>query len=188
MVDERMSALSGHYQRGNFGKRGVAGVILSEVPGLILHQLSAWPDTFDQVGAKGAQVCMVDKAPAPGRVKVGAHGTLLRIEPLKWWCYGTQLPVALLSEQGSTLDLSHSRTHLQIRGQDAQICLTRLVSLDLRDNRCALNSVMSTTLHNVSITLWRSKDGFELFIPRGFALSLWEVLADTAMQFGLEII
>ena len=32
---ERASALSGHYQRGNFGKSGEAGVILSEVPGLV---------------------------------------------------------------------------------------------------------------------------------------------------------
>ena len=74
---ERASALSGHYQRGNFGKSGEAGVILSEVPGLVLHQLSAWPDTLDQVGLTGAQACMVKQAPGPGRAAAGSRGALL---------------------------------------------------------------------------------------------------------------
>lgn len=184
---ERASALSGHYQRGNFGKGGEVGVILSEVSGLVLHQLSAWPDTLIQVGFMGAQACMVDKAPGPGRAAVGSRGALLRIEPLKWWCYGSQLP-ELAAEDGATLDLSHSRIHLRVRGQAAQDCLNRLVPVDLRPNGCPLDSVMSTAFHHVGITLWHSKDGFELFVPRGFALSLWEVLTDTAAQFGVEIV
>ena len=184
---ERASALSGHYQRGNFGKGGEAGVILSEVSGLVLHQLSAWPDTLDQVGFMGAQACVVDKAPGPGRAAVGSRGALLRIEPLKWWCYGSQLP-ELAAEDGTTLDLSHSRIHLRVRGQAAQACLNRLVPVDLRPDGCPLDSVMSTAFHHVGITLWHSKDGFELFVPRGFALSLWEVLMDTAAQFGAEVV
>ena len=28
---------------------------------------------------------------------------------------------------------------------------------------------------------------FKLFIPRGFALSIWEILLETASQFGYEI-
>ena len=185
---ERAPALSGHYQRGNFGKRGEAGVILSEVPGLVLHQLSAWPDTLDQVGSTGAQACMVQEAPGPGRAAVGSRGALLRIEPLKWWCYSSRRALTLNPEQGTTLDLSHSRTHLRIRGPQAPTCLNRLVPLDLRISSCPVGSVMSTAFHHVGITLWHSDDGFELFIPRGFALSLWEVLAETAAQFGAEIV
>ena len=184
---ERASALSGHYQRGNFGKGGEAGVILSEVSGLVLHQLAAWPDTLDQVGFMGAQACVVDKAPGPGQATVGSRGALLRIEPLKWWCCGSQLP-ELAAEDGTTLDLSHSRIHLRVRGQAAQACLNRLVPVDLRPNGCPLDSVMSTAFHHVGITLWHSKDGFELFVPRGFVLSLWEVLTDTATQFGAEVV
>ena len=29
--------------------------------------------------------------------------------------------------------------------------------------------------------------GYHLFIPRGFALSLWEIFLETASQFGYEI-
>ena len=71
---ERVSALSGHYQRGHFGKEGEAGVTLSEISGLVLHQLSAWPDTLDRVSIKVAQACAVDKAPretSPPTLKPG---------------------------------------------------------------------------------------------------------------------
>jgi sarcosine oxidase gamma subunit len=40
----------------------------------------------------------------------------------------------------------------------------------------------------VGVTLRRSDAGYELFIPRGFAVSLWELLVETAEQFGLEIV
>ncbi|HJP09731.1 MAG TPA: hypothetical protein QGF27_06900, partial [Arenicellales bacterium] len=59
--------------------------------------------------------------------------------------------------------------------------------LDLRDAFCPVGSVASTALHHVGITLWRSEDGFELFVPRGFALSTWEILIETAAQFGAEV-
>ena len=183
---ERASALSGHYQKGNFGKSGEVGVILSEVPGLVLHQLSAWPDTLDQVGLMGAQACMVERAPGPGRVVAGSRGALLRIAPLKWWCYDSQLP-AMSDAAGTTLDLSPSRPHRRTRGKAAQDCLNRLVPVDLQPSVCPVDSVMSTGFHHVGITLWHSKDGFELFVPRGVALSLWEVLTDTAVQFGVEV-
>ena len=129
---------------------------------------------------------MIQEAPGPGRAAVGSCGALLRIEPLKWWCYDCQLP-ELSADDGTTLDLSHSRTQLRIRGQAAHDCLSRLVPVDLRPSGCPLDSVMSTAFHHVGITLWHSKAGFELFVPRGFALSLWEVLTDTAAQFGVEI-
>ena len=186
---ERVSSLFGHYQTGLLGKTGERpGVILSEVPGLVLHQVTAWPDTLTSVGAQAAEVVGATAAPGPCTAAVGSDGALLRIEPLKWWCYSSRRALTLNPEQGTTLDLSHSRTHLRIRGPQAPTCLNRLVPLDLRISSCPVGSVMSTAFHHVGITLWYSDDGFELFIPRGFALSLWEVLAETAAQFGAEIV
>jgi len=50
-----------------------------------------------------------------------------------------------------------------------------------------VGSVASSVTHHVGVTLWRSQDGYELFIPRGFALSLWEGFVESAQQFGVEI-
>lgn len=183
---ERVSGLQGHYEPGRSGEPGEAGVVVREISGLSLFQIAAWPETIEAVAAQVAEWAGAAEAPGPRAASVGGKGTLLRIEPLKWWLYGIETG-DLDPEQGVTLDLSHSRTHLRICGPQARACLNRLLPLDLRDQSFAENSVASTSMHHVAITLWRSNDGYELFLPRGFALSLWEVLVETAAQFGLEI-
>ena len=110
----------------------------------------------------------------------------MRIEPLKWWIIGSDLP-ALSSDEGTSLDLSHSFTHLKISGPSDTLFLNRHLPLDLRDKYFPVNSVASSAIHHVSVKLWRSDAGYHLFIPRGFALSLWEIFLETASQFGYEI-
>lgn len=186
MVD-RISALHGHYNVGRFGVEGETGVILEDMQGLVLHQIVAWPDTLAAVATKSAQVAGTQNAPGPCAAESGSNGTLLRIEPLKWWVIGTEAP-ELSSDEGSTLDLSHSRTHLSIAGAQATIFLNRYMPIDLRQVSFPVGSVASTAMHHVGVTLWRSEHGYELFIPRGFARALWEVFQSTAAQFGAEIV
>ena len=184
---DRVSSLAGHYPRGRHGLDGQAGVILCDVPDLLLQQVSAWPETLAQVGAEVAQTVGLATAPGPGQASAGSAGTLLRVEPLKWWLYGTTL-ADISPDVGCLLDLSHARTHVRVCGPDAATCLNRHLPVDLRDGACPVGSVVSTALHHVAVALWRSEHGFELFLPRGFALSCWEVLLETAEQFGVEVV
>lgn len=183
---ERVTALAGHYETGRFGEPGEAGVILAEMPDLVLHQIAAWPDTLESVGVKAAAMAGAGEAPGPCTASAGSRGALLRIEPLKWWLCGAPAQ-ALDPEEGATLDLSHARSHVRVAGAQARPCLNRLVSLDLREQSFPVGAVASTAVHHVGATLWRSADGVELFVPRGFAVSIWEVLFDTALQFGVEV-
>ena len=189
-MDERISALHGHYTPGRFGSPGEAGVVLWEVPGLSLHQIAAWPDTLALVGEKAARAAGVPRAPGPGAAGIVAddapHSALLRVEPLKWWLLGGQ-PPQLQPDQGTTLDLSHSRTQLRITGPQAPALLSRHLPLDLRPASFPSGALASSALHHVGVTLWHSPQGYELFLPRGFALSLWEVLLESAAQFGAEV-
>lgn len=66
--------------------------------------------------------------------------------------------------------------------------LNRHLPLDLREGAFPLGSVASTAFHHVGITVWRSEAGYELFLPRGFAVSLWELLRESAEQFGVEVV
>lgn len=183
---ERVSALTGHYQQGRYGEPGDPGVSLGEVGDLLLWQIAAWPDSVDAVAARLMADANVDAAPGPGRAVVGDPAALLRTEPLKWWWLGPGAP-GLDPEEGATLDLSHSRTRLRVTGPQARLCLNRLLPLDLREASFPVDTVATTAMHHVAVTLWRSAQGFELFLPRGFAASLWEVLFDTAVQFGVEV-
>ena len=93
---------------------------------------------------------------------------MMRIEPLKWWIVGSGVPT-LSSSEGTTLDLSHSYTHLQISGLSASLFLNRHLPLDLREKHFHVNSIASSAIHYVSVKLWCSTDmGYHLFIPRGF--------------------
>ena len=184
---KRASALAAHYPVGRHGALGDPGVILEEIRDLELHQIAAWPDTISQVAGIAAETIGADGAPGPLNAAIGSNGALLRIEPLKWWSYGAA-PPAIDPEIGNTLDVSHSRTHIRITGPNAAEFLNRHFPLDLRDASFPVGSVASSVTHHVGCTLWRSDDGFELFIPRGFAMTLWEGFVESAEQFGLEIV
>ena len=183
---KRISALDKYFQKGVFGKTDKTGLILSVVQGLILYQVAAWSDTLNDVGTKLAKSFNLKEYPSANKVVSSSQITMLRIEPLKWWVIVSKIK-ELSSEEGSIIDLSHSRTHVRISGNDSIALLNRHLPIDLRETSFPLNSVASTAFHHCSVTLWRSTKGYELFLPRAFALSLWEVLLESAAQFGYEI-
>ena len=185
MVD-RISALAGHKPSGHQGDPANTGVILREPSGLVLHQVAAWQDSVDAVGKSLAKLIGAKSVAGPCSSVTGSEGAMLRIEPMKWWLVGVAAP-AFDAEQAVTLDLSHSRTRVCVSGDNAAAFLNRHFPLDLREASFPAGSVASSATHHVGVTLWRSKDGYELFIPRGFALSLWEGFVDSAQQFGVEI-
>jgi sarcosine oxidase subunit gamma len=170
---KRISALAKHYKKGVFGKKDTKGVILSEINELILYQVSSWPETLNDVGIKLAKTCNLKEYPKANKAISGSQKVILRIEPLKWWVIGIKI-AELLPEEGSILDLSHSRTHLKISGSDSITLLNRHLPIDLREKAFPVNSVASTAFHHCSVTLWRSENGYELFLPRAFTLSLWD--------------
>ena len=200
----RISALHGHADARRLGAgadaaaAGAPGVVIGEVGGLLMRQIAAWPDCIDAVGAMAAAAAGVDAAPGPGRAAESMATVestavpacaLLRIEPLKWWLLGRPAgPLNIAAEQGAVVDLSHSRAHIRIRGPRAAEYLNRHLPLDLREASFTEGAVASSVLHHVGVTLWRSGRNYELFIPRGYALSVWEVLLQTAAQFDAEVI
>ena len=186
---ERTSALAGHNQPGHQGHRdesGIPGVILQESLDLVLHQVAAWPDSIDKVGSQLATLIGADAAAGPCAATTGKKGSMLRIEPMKWWLVGVAAP-QFDAEQAVTVDLSHSRTHLCVSGPQATEFLGRHFPLDFRADAFPPGAVASSATHHVGVTLWHSERGYELFIPRGFALALWEGLVESAQQFGVEI-
>ena len=183
---KRVSALASNYTQGQFGAEKKIGVILQEVPNLTLWQVAAWPDSLAEIGVITADTIGVEAAPGPGKSEVLENRALLRVEPLKFWIIGITAP-EVSPRKGTILDLSHSRTHVRIAGPQAQVLLNRHLPLDLRGQSFVTGSVASTAIHHIGVTLWRSTSGFELFLPRSFALSIWELLCQSAAQFGYEV-
>ena len=182
----RSSALESNYSVGNNPTNNESQLQLSEIKNLQLTEVAAWPDSINTVGSNVANHLNFSEYALPNKAIVNNSVVMMRIEPLKWWIIGSKIPV-LSSDDGTSLDLSHSFTHLEISGPSASLFLNRHLPLDLREKYFPVNAVASSAIHHVSVKLWRSDSAYHLFIPRGFALSLWEIFLETASQFGYEI-
>ena len=180
---ERVSALASGYA---FRESQNAGVTLSEVRDLTLWQLAVWPDSLQTQASAVANQTGLPSFPGFGQVVSNDSVAMLRIEPLKFWVLGAEL-TECDSSNGAILDLSHSRTHIRINGPQAMTVINSYLPLDLREQSFPVGTVASTAFHHVGVTLWRSELGYELFIPRGFALSLWELLIEASEQYGLSV-
>ncbi len=180
---KRVSALAGHYKPVSSER---VGVTLQEIRDLTLWQLAVWPDSLSSTAAQVADSFGI--ASVPDFCSSGTSGniSMLRIEPCKFWIVGSALS-EIDSSKGAVIDLSHSRTHVRVTGADATTVLNSYLPLDLRERSFPAGGVASTAFHHVGITLWRSEHGYELFLPRGFAVSLWELLCEASEQYGLSV-
>ena len=182
----RSSALESNYSVGINVINDESRLQLREIKNLQLTQVAAWPDSINKVGSDIANHLNLNEYALPNKAILKNSVVMMRIEPLKWWIIGAGIPI-LTSDNGTLLDLSHSFTHLEISGPSTPLFLNRHLPIDLREKYFPINSVASSAIHHVSVKLWRTDTGYYIFIPRGFALSLWEIFLETASQFGYEI-
>jgi heterotetrameric sarcosine oxidase gamma subunit len=150
----------------------------------LLLQYHAWPEAYPRVAAALAASCGASGAPAPGKAVSGGDVSLLRIHPQRLWLI-SEYPAAdrypaLDSEAGASLDLSHARAIFRVAEEFAVPLLSRFIAIDLRPHHFAVDDVAVTPLHRVSVVLWRRADGIDVLVPRSFARSIWELLAETA--------
>lgn len=188
---ERVSALAGHAAPTHFGLIGPEGpgVRLAERRLASIWLVAAWPGRLGQAGAAVARAAGIEAAPGPGASATGAVGTCLRIEPLKWLLLGEReiaRPV-LDAADGTVLELGHARTVIHVSGRRAAELMARMVPLDLRPAKFPEGSVASSALHHVGVAVLARGGGFDVLVPRSFGLAVWEVLVESAAQFGAEI-
>ena len=183
----RTSALFTNYKIGSTKVDDKVSLTFKEIRDLDLKQIAAWTSTIEIIDSKLANIIDTSNAPSFNQALSNNDKHILRIEPLKWWVIGGD-NIELTSEEGSVVDLSHAFTLIEIIGDSGRDFLNRHLPLDLRDHIFPINYVASSAIHHVSVKIWRTNQGYRLFIPRGFALSIWEILLETAYQFGYEIL
>ena len=183
----RASALFTNYKIGSTKVDDKVSLAFKEIRDLDIKQISAWPSTIEIIDSKLANIIDTSNAPSFNQALSNNDKHILRIEPLKWWAIGGG-NIEVVSKEGSVVDLSHAFTMIEIQGDSVRDFLNRHLPLDLRDHSFPINYVASSAIHHVSVKIWRTSQGYRLFIPRGFALSIWEILLETASQFGYEIL
>jgi len=182
----RNSAIIESYNVGKYPFEDKIEIILSENRNLIIQQIAGWPDDISSIEKFFSEQLGSQKNIDFNSGEILKNNSLWRMEPSKWWLLGGT--INLPENLGTSLELSHAFTSISIEGEKSDIFINRHLPLDLRLDNFPINSSASSAIHHVSVKLFRlSEKEFKLFIPRGFALSIWEILIETASQFGYEI-
>ena len=182
----RKSAIIEKYNIGKYPFEDNIKIIFSENRNLTIQQIAAWPDEISNIEKLLSDKLGLQQNIDFNRGEILNNNSVWRMEPSKWWLLGTSIEVP--ENLGTSLELSHAFTSISIEGKKSDILLNRHLPLDLRLDSFSLHSSASSAIHHVSVKLFRiSEKEFRLFIPRGFALSIWEILIETASQFGYEI-
>jgi len=184
---KRNSSLDSIYLPGSYPNTNNITLTFKENNNLFLKQLACWPNTLLETEKFIKQELGLNNVPDFNKGFVNEEFSIWRIEPLKWWLLKKALN--LPEELGTNLDLSHAFTSINISGENASLLLNRFLPIDLRESMFPEFSSASASIHHVSIKLLKiSKNNYKLFIPRGFALSIWEILIESSRQFGYEIL
>ena len=182
----RNSAITEKYNIGKYPFEDNIEIIFSENRNLIIQQIAAWPEEMSNIETFFSDQLGVQKNIDFNKGEILKDNSLWRMEPSKWWLLGSTIEVP--KNLGTSLELSHAFTSVTIDGEKSDVLLNRHLPLDLGLDNFPLNTSASSAIHHVSVKLFRiNKNEFRLFIPRGFALSIWEILLDSASQFGYEI-
>ena len=154
----------------------------------MLRQYHAWPEHYAQMAQALAAHCGLPEAPQPGKAARGVTASLLRVHPQRLWLIADHASTGdhpqINLDTGAVLDLTHARTIIHVGEPIAVSLLSRFIAIDLRPDRFALDGVALMPIHRVGVVLWRRTEGFDILVPRSFACSTWDVLAEAAQRLG----
>lgn len=194
---EILSALAGgHFAAGRYGAgKDAAGVILAEVEGRDLVQVGAWADTVTAVAAElGSALGFAAPAARGPAVSAGAR-TAFFVGPDKIWvtapyaeALGVRLGKLWPTSKAVVTELGHSRTIVRVSGPKARDLIARFLAVDTDPALFPAGRVTAAGLHGLGATLHHVADGtYDLYLPRTFALSLFEGIVEVAEQWGVEV-
>ena len=206
-ITQISSPLAGHCQPGFYGAvskgkaKAKAGVSLQEISGLHLAQLAWFPgqQTDFEVWLKkflsaslpgpGQTVRLARKAGnKPGNELAG--GWLLRPEPGKLWVLGLSGPLLNPARMADYhgLDLTHGRCWLRLSGPNSADMLRRMAALDFSEADFPIGQFVGTAFDQVPVHLLRLEAGWLIGLPRSYALSCTQLMRETSLQFGLQVL
>jgi heterotetrameric sarcosine oxidase gamma subunit len=81
-------------------------------------------------------------------------------------------------------ELSSSRTRIEISGATAREVLAKCAAIDLHENEFKPGTFALTGIHHVPVLIHCvAGEIFHLYVMRTFALSIWDHVADAALEF-----
>jgi methylglutamate dehydrogenase subunit D len=194
---ERSSPLAGHMKPGFLGPASGAdewGVTLKERRLASLVQVAGWPSSAGALTHRVREATGV-APPPPGNGASNDDLTLLWTAPGRWLIVSETradlaetLTAAIDADIGTISDLGHARCVLRLAGPMAPSVLAKGLPIDLHLRAFPVDGVIQGSLHHMGVLVHRAAaDAFDLYVFRGFAVSLLEWLTDAAAEYGCAV-
>lgn len=172
-----IGALAGACVRGAQPVDGQIGVTLRLREGLRLTNLRGSPDAL---------------VPAtPNTSKATPGGVNLWLGPDEWLHVAevATAPTSPAWRQAAT-DVSHGRVVVRIAGPAARDLLATGISVDLRPHAFGPGACLQTSFHRVGVLVHHldAGAGFDVYFARSYARFAWEMLLESAREFGYEVL
>lgn len=194
---DRITALNGIIKPGRYGNPAMDAepILIGEIYGRRIYQVTAWPDTLDLVRSGIEERCGCAAPDAMGTVTNGDSISIMLIAPGRYWILAERRldfkTPHFAPDEASIVDLSASRAILNIQGERTRELLAKGLPVDLHLSVFSVNSIAQSAIAHIPVLVrllpTLSEDSFEIYIPSGFAKSFWEWLSVAAEEYGYEI-
>ena len=179
-----------------------ARVIMKELSGLSIVQVSTWPGEEETLKQAIAKVADVEVSLVPGRAHTGDKATAIWAGPL------TYLIVMESAEDGALYDAlleavdgralvseqSAGRVAIRLTGSQVRELLMGECPVDLTEDFFKVGQVAATQwahipcLIHASFQPERTGTEFTLYCSRSFAQSLWNEMIFVGVEYGVQIV
>jgi methylglutamate dehydrogenase subunit D len=160
-------------------------------------QVSAWPATLDTVLQTLADVTGVHPPEHPNTVASQGPTRILWLGPERWLIVRpgssgrdlvSELTEKLSSDAAAIVELSAGRCVFAISGPLAREVLAKELPLDLSLGEFPIGHCAQNSMAHIGVLVNATgEDAFDIFVYRGFAQHLWEILTDAALEFGVDV-
>ena len=152
------------------------GLQLAERHGLAVIEIAAFGRGEADVQALSSALGIA--LPAAGGSAETADIAALSIGPGRWLILASEAAAAslpgLAADAAAMTDLTGGRTILTLSGPRAVPTLMKGTAVDLAPAIFAPGGVAATALAHMPATIWRREGGYDVIVPRSYAVSLLE--------------
>ena len=197
MLERQSSLASALAKGGRDGTDGKRRCGLGEIRGWSLLQVAGFPATIAEIERVLPALVGAALPRTVSETVATSVGRIFRTGPEQFWIVGpaagadaveARLRQAIPPAVGAVTPLSHSRARIVIDGERARDVLRKGIPLDFDSDVFRIDQAAMSGLHHTPILIHRSgADRYELWAMRSFALSVWEWLADAALEFGYDV-
>jgi sarcosine oxidase subunit gamma len=158
------------------------GLAIEEARGFSLTQVAGRDSGFESLLAG----IVGELPPKTGRALELGGRTLMRTGPVQFWIIAPQADDLAARLQGhcAVTPLSNSRVRIRLDGAPARDVLAKLIPLDFHPPVFTTGTFAMTGIHHTPVTVHcLGENRFDVYALRTFALNVWEVITDAALEY-----